>query len=129
MKNSFHASHANGVQGASHEPAATTPEAKESQMINLAMKAAEQQLRAGTASSQVIVHFLRLGSTKNELEKEKIKYENALLDAKKRDIEYSQTKDEQYKKVIAAIDTYSGRNADDTTIDPMVVPPDEQNKR
>lgn len=34
-----------------------TPEGKENQMISLAMDCAESQLRDGTASSAVIVHF------------------------------------------------------------------------
>ena len=51
---------------------ALTPEARENQMIALAVDCAEQQLRDGTASSQVIVHYLKLGSSKERLEKEKL---------------------------------------------------------
>ena len=43
---------------------ALTPEAEENQCIHLAMQRAKEQLLDGTASSQVIVHFLKLGSSK-----------------------------------------------------------------
>lgn len=55
---------------------ALTPEARENQLIALAVDLAEQQLRDGTASSQVITHFLKLGTSRAELEKEKLKLEN-----------------------------------------------------
>ena len=55
---------------------AISPEARENQLISLAVDLAEQQLRDGTASSQVITHFLKLGTTRAELEKEKLKLEN-----------------------------------------------------
>ena len=61
---------------------ALTPESRENQLIALSVDLAEKQLREGTASSQVITHFLKLGSTKNQLELEKIRHENALLEAK-----------------------------------------------
>ena len=54
---------------------ALTPEARENQLISLAIDLAEQQLRDGTASSQVITHYLKLGSTKEKLEREKLKNE------------------------------------------------------
>ena len=62
---------------------ASDPEERENQMISLAVNLAEQQLREGTASSQVIVHYLKLASTRNKLEEEKIRYETAMLQAKK----------------------------------------------
>lgn len=55
---------------------ALTPEARENQLIALAVDLAEQQLRDGTASSQVITHFLKLGTSRAELEKEKLRLEN-----------------------------------------------------
>ena len=55
---------------------ALTPEARENQLISLAMDQAEQQLMDGTASSQVITHFLKLATSKTALEKEKLKKEN-----------------------------------------------------
>ena len=61
---------------------ALTPEARENQLISLAVDLAERQLLEGTASSQVITHYLKLGSTKERLEKEKLIEENKLLRAK-----------------------------------------------
>ena len=61
---------------------ALTPEARENQMIALAGNLAEKQLQEGTASSQVITHYLKLGSSKYQLENEKLREENKLLVAK-----------------------------------------------
>ena len=61
---------------------ALTPEARENQLVSLAINLAEQQLRDGTASSQVITHYLKLGSQKERLEREKLQRENELLKAK-----------------------------------------------
>lgn len=87
---------------------ATTPEARENQLISLATNLAEQQLREGTASSQVITHYLKLGSTKNQLELEKLKRENELLRAKTESIESAKRVEELYSKAIDAIKLYSG---------------------
>ena len=64
---------------------ALTPEAKENQMISLAMHCAEKQMREGTASSQVITHFLKLGTEKAKLEREKLRqsYKKATNEADK----------------------------------------------
>ena len=61
---------------------ALTPEAREKQLIALAVDLAEKQLIEGTASAQVISHFLKLGSSKETLEKEKLEEENKLLRAR-----------------------------------------------
>lgn len=85
-----------------------TPEAAESRNISLAMELAEKQLREGTASSQVITHFLKLGTVKEQLELEKMKKENALLEAKTKSIESSRKMEEDYQEVIKAMRIYSG---------------------
>lgn len=87
---------------------ATSPEARENQLISLATNLAEQQLMDGTASSQVITHYLKLGSTKNQLELEKLKRENELLRAKTESIESAKRVEELYSKAIDAIKLYSG---------------------
>lgn len=87
---------------------ALTPEARENQMISLAVDLAEQQLRDGTASSQVITHFLKLGSTKAELEKERMKRENKLLEAKAKSIESSDEMKVLYENAIKAMRNYAG---------------------
>ena len=60
---------------------ALTPEAREGQLIALATDLVEQRLRDGTATSQEVVHFLRLGSMRERLEREKLENENILLGA------------------------------------------------
>lgn len=92
---------------------ALTPEAEEVQMTALAMNLAKQQLLDGTASSQVITHFLKLGTERARLEKEKIIKENKLLDVKANAIENSQREDELFEKAIAAMKRYNGTGDDD----------------
>lgn len=91
---------------------ALSPEARENQMIALAVDLAEQQLIDGTASAQVITHFLKLGTTKAELEKEKIRKETELLGAK---IQMADSIEEQKKlaeDAIKAMRNYSGTGED-----------------
>lgn len=90
---------------------AMSPEARENQMIALAMDRAEEQLRDGTASSQVITHFLRLASSTERLEK-RIKEEQAkMLEAKTGQLKSMQNMEEVYTQAIKAMRTYQG--ADD----------------
>ncbi len=91
------------------EPA-LTPEARENQLIALAEQRAEQQLRDGTASSQVIVHYLRLGTMRERLERDKLKNEIALLDAKKESLESQKRSEELFAKAIAAFKSYRGES-------------------
>lgn len=92
---------------------ALSPEARENQLIALAHDLAEQQLRDGTASSQVIAHFLKLGNTKAELEKEKLKQENELLKAKKENLESFKRIEDLYSNAISAMRRYSGQGDSD----------------
>lgn len=92
---------------------ALTAEGREKQMISLAIDCAEKQLREGTASSQVITHYLKLASTKNLLEMEKLKKENELLKAKTEAIKSAKSQEELYAKAIAAIRRYSGAGEED----------------
>ena len=91
---------------------ALTPEARENQLIALAMNAAEQQLLDGTASSQVITHFLKLGTVKEQLEMEKIKRENTLLDAKVEALKSSRHIEELMEQALMAMRDYSGNSND-----------------
>lgn len=86
---------------------ATTPEGRENQLIALATDLAERQLVEGTASSQVITHYLKLGSTKERLEKEKLIQENALLRAKTERIESGSRDEEFYAELTSALRSYS----------------------
>ena len=85
-----------------------TPESRENQMIALAVDLAEKQLLEGTASSQVITHFLKLGSTKERLEKEKLEEENKLLRARTEALQSAKRVEELYSDAIAAMRKYSG---------------------
>lgn len=92
---------------------ALTPEAQENQMISLSMDLAMKQLQEGTASSQVITHFLKLGSSKERLEREKLEEENKLLRAKTEVLQATQHDEEFYKKVLDAMRLYSGNDSDE----------------
>lgn len=87
---------------------ALTPESRENQLISLAVDLAEQQLRDGTASSQVITHYLKLGSTRERLEKEKLEEENKLLKAKTEQLQSMKRMEELYADAIKAMQNYSG---------------------
>ena len=86
-----------------------TPEANENLMISLAMDLVRQRLIDGTASSQETTHFLKLGSTKNQLEMNKLREENKLLVAKTKALEDAG----EYKQLVAdaikAMRNYSGQ--------------------
>lgn len=87
---------------------AHTPESRENQLIAHAVNLAEKQMIEGTASSQVITHFLKLGTVKAQLENEKLKHENELLKAKTEAIESTKNQEELYKRVLDAMKQYSG---------------------
>jgi hypothetical protein len=94
-------------------PPATTPEARENQMIALAVDLAEQQLLKGTASSQVISHYLKLGSTKERLEKEILEQKKELMKAQTESLKSAKVQEELYKNALDAMRTYSGRGGPD----------------
>ena len=85
---------------------ATTPEGRENQLIALAIDRAEQQLRDGTASAQVITHFLKLASTREQLEQERLRNENLLLQAKTESLANAGDMKELYENAIAAMRSY-----------------------
>lgn len=87
---------------------ALTPEARENQMIYLATELAEQQLREGTASSQVITHFLKLGSSKEKLEHEILEEQKKLITAKTEQLASAKRIEELYANAINAMREYGG---------------------
>lgn len=91
-------------------PPALTPEARENQLIAEAIDLAEKQIREGTASAQVITHYLRLGSSKARLENEKLKTENRLLEAKIEAYESQQDIKKLYQDALDAMRRYSGQD-------------------
>ncbi len=92
-----------------HRPA-TTPEGRENQLISLASDLAERQLISGTASSQVITHFLKLASTRERLEQERLQRENLLLSAKVEQIASSKKIEDLYETALNAMRQYAGRD-------------------
>lgn len=90
---------------------ALTPEARENQLIALAIDLAEQQLREGTASAQVITHYLKLGSPKERLERERLEKENDLLVAKTEALHSEKHIEELYADAVSAMQRYSGRGS------------------
>lgn len=96
---------------------ATTPEGRESQLSSLALDLAEKQLREGTASSQVVTHFLKATSTRERLEQERIQHENLLMSAKIEQISNAQKMEELYGKAIRAMREYSGQSPEEEEFD------------
>ena len=92
---------------------ALTPEARENQMISLAMDLAEQQLRDGTASSQLITEFVKRGSTKARLEKEILAEQKELMAAKTENLRSAQRIEELYADAIKAMRNYAGHGESD----------------
>lgn len=92
---------------------AISPEIRENQMISLAMDRAEQRLRDGTASSQEIVHFLKLGSSKERLEKEIMEKQAELITAKTENLNSSKEIRKLYDDAIQAMKRYNGDFVDD----------------
>ncbi len=87
---------------------ALTPESRENQLISLATDLAEKQLLEGTATSQVITHYLKLGSTKERIEKEILEKQKELIEAKTEAIKSEKRIEEMYAEAIAAMREYGG---------------------
>lgn len=89
-------------------PPARTEEEREKQLINLAENLAEKQLREGTASAQVIAHYLKLASSRERIEKEILQKQKELLVAKTESLQSQQRTEELYRDAIEAMKIYSG---------------------
>jgi DNA-binding IclR family transcriptional regulator len=87
---------------------ATTPEARENQMVSAATDLAEEQILNGTASSQVITHFLKLGSTRERLEQQRLEHENELTRVKIEALESQKRVEELYLEALQAMRSYAG---------------------
>lgn len=92
---------------------ALTPEARENQLISLAVDLAEKQLMEGTASSQVITHYLKLGSTKEKIEKEILEKQKELISAKTENLKSAKRIEELYADAINAMRKYNGQGDPD----------------
>lgn len=87
---------------------ASSPEARENQLIALAVDLAEKQLIEGTASSQVITHYLKLGSTKERIEKEILEKQKELISAKTEALQSQKRVEELYANALSAMKSYQG---------------------
>lgn len=92
---------------------AMSPEARENQLIALAYDVAEERLKNGTATSQEVVHFLRLGSMKERKELELMQKKNELMAAKTEALQSAKKIEELYTDAISAFKTYRGITEDD----------------
>lgn len=87
---------------------AISPEVRETQLISKAYDLAEKQLSDGTASAQVIAHFLKMGTARYELEKEKLRIENRKIEAQIKSIQNADEMKEVYEKALKAMRNYQG---------------------
>ena len=92
----------------SRRPPAKTPEGREHQLISKAVDLAEKQLSEGTASAQVITHYLKLGSSREKLEQERLTQEVSLMEAKREAMASAQRVEELYGAAIDAMRAYAG---------------------
>lgn len=91
---------------------AHTPEGRENQLISLAADMAEKQMIAGTAPAQVVTHFLKLGSSRERVEQERLQNENLLLSAKIEQMASARRIEELYETALNAMRSYSGQEVD-----------------
>lgn len=94
-------------------PPARTPEEDENYMISIAMRAAEEKILSGKAPSQLLTHFLKKASVKDQLEKEKLEAEVELIKAKKESLESQRMLEGLYADAIKAFAIYTGHDEDD----------------
>ena len=94
---------------------ALTPEARENQMIALAMDLVERRLRDGSASSQETTHFLKLAASKeiDELNLQLAQKELELKEAKKQAIYSAERIEALYNDAMEAMRRYSGHVDDE----------------
>ena len=98
-------------------PPAKTPEARENQLVALAMDEAERLIREGKATSQVLTHFLKLGSTRNKDEQDILKEQKKLVKAKTSQIESQKRVEELYAEALSAMKRYSGSGSEEVLDD------------
>jgi len=88
-------------------------EDREKQIIAKAVDLAEKKIEDGTASSQIICHYLDLATEERQRKNEKLKKETELLEAKKDSLETEQKREEIYENALKAFTSYSGGHYDE----------------
>lgn len=101
----------------SRRPPAKTPEGRERQLISAAVDLAEKQLQEGTASAQVITHYLKLGSSREKLEQEKMVEEVEVLKAKREAMAAAKRIEDLYAEAIKAMRHYAGAEPEEVEED------------
>lgn len=96
---------------------ATTPEGRENQLVALATDLAEKQMLEGTASAQVISHYIKLGSTREQLEQQRLIAENELLRARVENLSSQGRMEELYGEAIKAMRKYTGQDYGDEDVE------------
>lgn len=92
---------------------ALDPETRENQLISLAVDLAAKQLEEGTASSQVITHYLKLGSSKEKLEREMLEKQKEMIEAKTENLKSAKRIEELYTEALNAMRKYNGQGDPD----------------
>lgn len=87
---------------------AVNPEARENQLISLATDAAERELMKDNPDKRLVLHYLKLATTKAQLEKEKLRKENSLLEVKTDAVKSAARSEEIYAEAIKAMQIYQG---------------------
>lgn len=100
-----------------HRRPATSPEMREAQLSDVAYDLAEEQMKAGTASSQVITHFLKAGSRREMLEQQRMLHEIELMEVKKQQLEGQKRVEELYVNALQAMRGYSGLGSGEDSVD------------
>jgi hypothetical protein len=95
---------------------AASPEERLNNLINLSYDAAEEQIKEGRATSQLLTHFLKLGTEREQLELERIRNENKLLDAKVEALASAARMEELYAEALKAMSSYQGRPEPDLVL-------------
>lgn len=99
---------------------ARTPEARENQLINLAVEEVEHRLRNGTASSQILTVLLKLATTRAQLELEKLRSDISLQRAKEQEIEDKASSNDLYTQALEAFRSYKGVDSEEEYEDDYV---------
>jgi hypothetical protein len=93
---------------------ARTPQERENQLIEAAVNLAESQLRNGEASAQVITHYLKLGSSRERLEQERLRNEVSLMEVKRQHMESEMRTEALIADALRAMQAYSGNLPEDS---------------
>ena len=93
-------------------PPARTPEDRENQLMASAIDLVEKQIAEGTVSSQVLTHYIRMSSSRNRLEEQKLRLETERIRVQNDDILRAREREEDYDKVLIALRRYQGDTSD-----------------